>query len=153
MSFADKVGLDKVDFGSIFTGIINTVMSMITYAYNVLRKATVKDTVKYTQRKWRDFKWAVRNPTKLNWVQAIILFAGIALLMLITISQLSNAWEENRPDLLAGMLKFVTYVIIPLTTVSSVIFGMYLESKFNKFDDLAEFYDGLSSSVRGLVGY
>lgn len=145
--------LRNVDVMSILTGVMNTVMSMLTYVYDTLRKATVKDTVRYTQRKWRNLKWAVRNPTKLNWIQASILFSSIALLVLITITQLSSAWEENRPDLLAAMLKFVLYIIFPITISLSVTFGMYLERNFQKFDDLAEFYNGIDHSIRTLLGY
>lgn len=153
MSFRDKLSLDKIDFGSIFSTIVSSVMGLITYVYNVMRKATVKDTIRYWERKWRDLKWAVRNPTKLNWVQAIILFCAIAVVILLTITQLSSAWEENRPDLLAGMLKFVAYVVIPVITAGSVVFGMYLERNFQKFDDLAEFYGGVDQSIRSLLGY
>ena len=149
----DKLSLDRIDFASILRGIMNTVTSIVMYVYNTLRKATVKDTVRYTQRQWRDLKWAVRNPTRLNWIQASILFASIALLLLITISQLSSAWEENRPDLLAAMLKFVLYVLFPITMAGSVTFGMYLERNFQKFDDLAEFYRGVDHSVRTLLGF
>lgn len=78
---------------------------------------------------------------------------GVVLVIVVFSNLLVGFWQKYLPSMLITLVKFQLYVIIPATAVSATIFGMYLESRYEKFEDLKEsFWDKYHQITAGVKG-
>lgn len=140
-----------IDFSAILKEVLRVLQETAVFLYETLRTTSVQDTQNYARRTWREMKKTAQNPTRMSWVQALVVFGVITIIILSIIQQLSAYYQEHLPEVMSAFIKFLVYIIIPILTTLSISFGMYLERQYQKFDDLHEFYVGFRDSLASMV--
>mmetsp|Transcript_19444 Transcript_19444/g.28811 ORF Transcript_19444/g.28811 Transcript_19444/m.28811 type:complete len:126 (+) Transcript_19444:105-482(+) len=117
------------------------------------------DSAKHTASSaWTTIKRAFTNTGKflaeLTLKQALIIAAGTVFVVILFSNLLIGVWQRYLPSMLIGLIRFMLYVMIPMVATGGIIFGMWLERRYEKFDELHEGFmdklDQLSSGVRSI---
>jgi len=89
--------------------------------------------------------------SKLTLREAVI-WASIFVGILVLVSQLLiGFWQRYLPSALIGLVRFLVYIIIPIVFVFSTAFGMWLENKYARYEELSEWIQEKSSEANEFV--
>mmetsp|Transcript_5772 Transcript_5772/g.14787 ORF Transcript_5772/g.14787 Transcript_5772/m.14787 type:complete len:127 (-) Transcript_5772:261-641(-) len=79
--------------------------------------------------------------------QAVALGAGFILLVVVLSNFLIGLWHKYLPNMLITLVRFLMFVLIPLVGAAGTVFGMFLEQRYEKFEDLKEVVSNWGAQV------
>eukprot|EP00512_Aurantiochytrium_limacinum_P003695 CAMPEP_0171500268 /NCGR_PEP_ID=MMETSP0958-20121227/8896_1 /TAXON_ID=87120 /ORGANISM="Aurantiochytrium limacinum, Strain ATCCMYA-1381" /LENGTH=91 /DNA_ID=CAMNT_0012034929 /DNA_START=72 /DNA_END=347 /DNA_ORIENTATION=- len=83
--------------------------------------------------------------------EALLLGAGVILVIMLISQLLVGFWQRFLPSMLITLVRLLVFVIIPLVAGFSTVFGMWLESKYAKFDELHDYVVEKASQVHNFI--
>lgn len=95
----------------------------------------------------------IHNPRSLTLTQVLIVFGVLAIVGSFVIAKVASYYEEHLPEFLAGLIKFLIYLVLPLATASGCLFGMYLEHQYGIFPDTMQKLDATFDYVGSWIDY
>lgn len=84
---------------------------------------------KRLRRKLRD------NPSSLTFTEIVVIAVTSIGLGSFLIMQMLGFYHRNLPQVLGFFLKLVFFIIIPLVAASCTLLGMYLQERFDCYDE------------------
>ncbi|GBG28382.1 Hypothetical Protein FCC1311_046052 [Hondaea fermentalgiana] len=87
--------------------------------------------------------------------EALLVGAGVVTVIVLISQLLVGFWQRFLPSALITLVRLLVFVVVPMVAAASTVFGMWLERKYAKFDELhdwtieksAELHDFLFKSA------